>query len=656
MTFLMRTSNQSSPPPTAEQLERRYRLVAQAGGIDAWEWDINTGRMYLGPVLRQMLGYDDGELADHFDDWNELFHPADRARAAVRLRAHLKGKTPRFEFEHRVLPKKGDALWVRTQGEAERDNSGKPISMYGTCQNISQRVENEAAIRRERQRPFTLLDRLPALVGLMKKDRRFMFTNTLFTELFGAPAGRSCEEIFQGCSQNCGACPAMDTIVTNATSIWEMYFKKKNKHLQLFSYPFPDPGGDPMALIYGVDITHHKNAEAALKSSEERYRSITENMAQGIAVVEPCDPRQSHTDETESRECAMSITSANPIIGEWRPDLDLSAAPRVRDVFPPLCKSQEDVLSPLQQAFSLGKVVVAAFESAHPEDESVQTFRATLSPVFLTPDTVSSVIIVIEDVSAYRQVREQLQQAQKLEAMGALAGGIAHEINQPLNALKLYVSGLQMLLEQSGVMDMGTLATRLSWIMKETEKISEIITHMRTLVQQDNRPDIGVVDINATVHRALSLVTAQLTSHGIQVRLDLAAGRLEAKANSVQLEQVLINLVVNAMQALDTLDSTEQPDKTITIETTRKDNTVELLVADNGPGLSGDPEQIFTPFYTSKDPGKGMGLGLSIVHTFVTSWGGVIEAAPNLKVGARFMVKLQAVDGQASRPPDSAPA
>jgi PAS domain S-box-containing protein len=246
---------------------------------------------------------------------------------------------------------------------------------------------------------------------------------------------------------------------------------------------------------------------------------------------------------------------------------------------------------------------------------------------------------VVRDITEETKVREQIEQAQKLEALGALAGGIAHEINQPLNALRLYSSSLEMLLENEQQVDQATIMSRLKYILAETDKIKDIITHMRSLVRQEDSESDRTADLNESIRRAFSLIGTQIKSHGIRLSMSLASGLPFVSANPIQLEQVAVNLSINAMQALDELDG---ENKSIDVTTGMDNGYVKLTVSDNGPGLNGSKEDIFKPFFTTKHRScaSGMGLGLSIVDTFVRSWNGRILVHEKTEGGVEFSVLL----------------
>jgi two-component system C4-dicarboxylate transport sensor histidine kinase DctB len=159
---------------------------------------------------------------------------------------------------------------------------------------------------------------------------------------------------------------------------------------------------------------------------------------------------------------------------------------------------------------------------------------------------------------------------------------------------------------------------------------------MRTLINKGDDSQIGRTDLNDSINKALMLVSAKIKAHNITLNLDLSDKNPMVLANPIQLEQVIINLVTNSIDAHDT---TENPDKRISISTRLNRGKAGIVIEDNGPGFKGGEEQIFDPFYTTKG---SMGLGLSLVSTFVSTWGGKISAsASNEGRGARICIDLK---------------
>ncbi len=614
--------------------ERRYRLAVEAGMMGVWEWNTATDAMHLDPMLKTMLGYALDEIPDEAEAWLELVHPEDRPNLEMTLAKHREREGVAFESEHRKLRKDGGVAWILTRGTAWRERPDGPLLLSGADLDITQRKQAEQAVEQERSRLFSFLDRLPAFVCVMSQDYRIRFGNSYHKEIYGSlDLDKPCYFNHRGTSTPCSPCPVQEVFESRSLSIWERTIPETGKCFQIYAYPFQDIDGSPLVLELGIDITASKKAQEALRASEERNRSITENLDLGLAIIDP----------------GGRLYNANPRLRELFPQLDLDTGPNVQALFPgqndPPDNPPEDLLA---RTMSLGKTSEALWYVELPSGP--RRMQVTFSPMFEPNGSVGSAIFMVEDVTEKLEIQARLQRAQKLEALGTLAGGIAHEINQPLNALELYASGLEMLLEKDRMPERQTLLARLRWILRETGRIHDIITHMRALVRQESVPNASIeADLDASVSSALSLLQAQLLAHGIELRTELAGNLPPVQAVPVQLEQVVINLVVNAMQALDTVPPETMHGrnaKTILVRTGLKNDKAALWVLDNGPGLGGKENRVFDPFYTSKDAGKGMGLGLSLVHTFVSSWGGEVRAGSSDSGGACFTVFFTRAAGQ----------
>ena len=234
-----------------------------------------------------------------------------------------------------------------------------------------------------------------------------------------------------------------------------------------------------------------------------------------------------------------------------------------------------------------------------------------------------------------RDKQEQLIQAGKLATVGELTTGIAHELNNPLNNIGLFVENAIDRL-QFGVADRGTILDELRNAVEQVRKATQIISHLRTFgrVAPVSREPVR---INEVVARSVALVREQLRLRQIEVHLGLCREDPVVAANAIQLEQVFVNLLTNARDAL-----AEAPRKLIQVESAVAGGLVRLAFHDTGPGIPPDLERrIFDPFFTTKEVGAGTGLGLSITYGIVKEHGGSIALAKGESTeGATFVIEL----------------
>jgi len=244
-------------------------------------------------------------------------------------------------------------------------------------------------------------------------------------------------------------------------------------------------------------------------------------------------------------------------------------------------------------------------------------------------------------LDAERKQMETLHTAEKalrLASVGTLAAGIAHEINQPLNALKVTVDGMIYWRKRNYAIPEEEKAHNLQFISEQVNRIDGIIKQMRRLTRQEEKPDFSPVEINRVIRNSFSLIKQQLKLHNIEVSLELDDALSRIHGQETQMERAITNLIVNAMNVLD---ETCQKNKNIYIKTFSDKKSCIIVISDNGPGI---PEEhihrIFDPFFTTKFGGKGMGLGLSITHTIITEHGGTITAGNRKEGGAQIIISI----------------
>ena len=233
-----------------------------------------------------------------------------------------------------------------------------------------------------------------------------------------------------------------------------------------------------------------------------------------------------------------------------------------------------------------------------------------------------------------REKQEQLVQAAKLATLGELTTGIAHELNNPLNNIGLFIGNAIDFIEL-GTADSQHVLQELYSAMRQVRKATEIISHLRTFGRAASVKYESVA-INQVVQSAISLVQEQLRLRQIEVNLHFPAEDVLVTGSAIQLEQVFVNLLTNARDAM-----VDTKHKVITITCSVKANMAEIRFSDTGPGIpTGLEQRVFDPFFTTKDVGAGTGLGLSITYGIVKEHQGTITAENQPGAGAVFFLQL----------------
>ena len=281
-----------------------------------------------------------------------------------------------------------------------------------------------------------------------------------------------------------------------------------------------------------------------------------------------------------------------------------------------------------------------------PED-SHRVLRLTAAPLAGTER--GSVVVLIEDVTEQRLLEAQLIQSDKMASIGQLVSGVAHELNNPLTS----IAGLaELLLERPPHPELPREHLRV--IHDQAERAGRIVRNLLTFARK-GVAEKAAVDLREVVARTSLLITYELQLHGIELESDLSPDSVMVLGDRYELQQVLLNLVTNAVQAVTGLP--EGRHRQITLSTgLNEDGKASLRVRDNGPGVPvHQVPYLFTPFFTTKAPGEGTGLGLSLSYGLVKAHGGVLEYEAPPQGGAEFRVTLPLLETEIPESVDPVP-
>lgn len=235
-----------------------------------------------------------------------------------------------------------------------------------------------------------------------------------------------------------------------------------------------------------------------------------------------------------------------------------------------------------------------------------------------------------EAEDARARLQKQLHHSDRLATIGTLAAGVAHEINEPLGA----ILGFAQLAQKTPDMPEAAQAD-LAKVVQSCLRAREIVRKLLIFARQQPPRDLNV-DVNGVAEEALSFLRSRMASSGVELRTNLQRGRPLVAGDPIQLNQVVVNLVLNALQAMPSGGLLE-------VATALDGDHVLLRVMDTGSGMTDEVrERIFLPFFTTKEEGLGTGLGLSVVHGIVTAHGGSVRVASQLGLGTQFEVRLPA--------------
>lgn len=251
-------------------------------------------------------------------------------------------------------------------------------------------------------------------------------------------------------------------------------------------------------------------------------------------------------------------------------------------------------------------------------------------------------IVATTDITESMEKEAQLIQASKMTTIGTMASGIAHELSQPLNVIKIGSDFIQKIIKQSRKINIEELKIVSEEMSSYVDRASGIINHLREFSRISPSAQ-SRVDINIPIMDVFKVLGQQLRLHQIEVELELAENLPAIMADHNRLEQIFINLVTNSLDAIDAKVNKTGPDveKNITIKSFVDGNQVVVMVSDTGTGIPDSiRERIFEPFFTTKEVGKGTGLGMPISYGIVRDYGGTFDVRSKEGVGTTFELRF----------------
>lgn len=278
------------------------------------------------------------------------------------------------------------------------------------------------------------------------------------------------------------------------------------------------------------------------------------------------------------------------------------------------------------------RALLHILQDSHQSNQRLENSRKAM--IHIMGDLADTTAEIQRREQELREKQEQLVQAGKLATLGELTTGVAHELNNPLNNIGLFVGNAIDMLDMD-VGDKARVLHELDSAMQQVRKATEIISHLRTFGRAAPVSRAPVL-IKQIIERSLSLIQEQLRFRQIEVKLNLPGDDTVVIGNAIQLEQVFINLLANARDAL-----AAAPRKLITITCRIEPDAIVLSFADSGSGIpEGLEQRIFDPFFTTKDVGAGTGLGLSITYGIIKEHHGTITVENHPGEGATFWIRL----------------
>ena len=487
--------------------------------------------------------------------------------------------------------------------------------------------QKQEELNKQRDEYQELFEQVPCYITVQDVGLKLIRYNREFANAFDPYPGGYCYEIYKGRTESCPYCPVLGTFQDGESRLSEetgITRDGRNSTWICRTSPIRDADGNITAVMeMSLDVTERKTLEEEIRKSEKKYREIFNNIPNPIFVLDR---------ELRIIDCNDMVFGVygyrkedilrKPFTGLFEREENCDFAREIRNA---------DAMNQVRHITRDGRVIYVNIRVSPSEYLGQEAFLVTTS-----------------DITKRLLAEQQLIQASKMATLGEMATAIAHELNQPLSVMKTASSFIVKKIRKSEPIKEDTLKTLAEEIDSHVDRASRIINHLREFGRKSevNREK---VNINDAVERSLAIFMQQLKLREIEVEKDFQENLPPVLANNNRLEQVFINLLINARDAIE--DKCEKfghtIEKKIFLKTRLRKGRVRIEVADTGLGIPKPLlEKIFEPFFTTKRVGRGTGLGLSISYGIIQDYEGTINVETRENEGSDFIITLP-VSGEA---------
>jgi PAS domain S-box-containing protein len=563
----------------------------------------------------------------------ELIAPEDHEKALENIKRVLEGEkvTPK---EYCIVRKDGSRNLSELSASVVIGGDGKPTGFVAVARDITERKRIEEALKQSEQDYRTLFDTtIDGMAVIDAETMRVLLINQPIVQKYGSGL---LDDIFKG--------NLLDFVHPEDREralklIVEDLFEKDAREFVKIRLINSDGKvfwasctgarityqGRPAGLVSLRDITEQQEAENALRQSEQSYKVLLESTHDSILVVDA----ETFKVTFGNRRASMMF-GFDPVLQDGigvnlldfihPEDREIAIEGFVKDLYQAERRRRYDVRAKTQD----GREIWVSALGTRIE------FQGRIAVLLSLRDITKDKQMEEEK----RKLEEQIQLTGRLAAVGELAAGVAHELNNPITAIK----GYAQLLTKKKELD-EPLRKDLETIYRESQRAARITQNLLSFARR-HEPEKHLISINEAIEKTLELRAHPMKVNNIEVIVELDADLPKTLADFHQMQQVFVNIINNAEQAM-----TEAHGKgRLEVKTKKMRDMIQISFADDGPGIPEDNiKRIFDPFFTTKEVGKGTGLGLSICYGLVEAHGGRIYARSKLGQGATFVVEIPIV-------------
>ena len=537
-------------------------------------------------------------------------------------------------FELQIKTKEGKILDGLFSGEIIESQGEKFLLTVMT--DITERKQAEEELRHANSLLDSIVENIPNMIFLKEAGLlRFVQFNRAGEELLGISReeiiGMNDYDLFSGAQAD--SFTEKDRVVLRnreMVDIPEEPIQTKHQGIRILhtkKVPVMNAQGEPDYLLgISEDITERKMAEQAMIVSEEKYKTMLNASPDGILLI---NMKGIITEVSEIGVEIFGADTRDDLVGKniyrFIPSTEKST---LRDII------EKTISEGLAQNIGL---------NIQKKNRSVFASETSATLIQSPDGTPISFMIIIRDISHRKKMETKQIHADRMANLGEMASGIAHEINQPLNIISMVMDKILFESAKTETIDLEFLKTKSNRIFENITRIRNIIDHIRAFSRSHDDFVLTAFDINSSIENAASMIMEQFKHLGINLNLQLEKQIPQIFGNTYKFEQVIVNLLVNAKDAVidKQFKREDYQEMNVDIRSYQENQFIVVEVTDNGIGIGNDDiNKVMLPFYTTKDEGKGTGLGLSICYQIIKEMNGTVEIISDREAGTKIKLVL----------------
>ena len=574
----------------------------------------------------------------------ETVHPGDTALFDETLRRCL-ATGESFEMRYRLRRADGAYRWMASRAEPLRDEDGCIVQWYGLCHDIDDQMQIEEALRSSKQQLEQMLDALPVNILSFSPSGKMTYASKRYLEKVGSPQPNI--QHFDALARDVAHPDDFPAMFRNASDgfaagrAFVNRFRRREKDgvyrwIEARAQPLRDASGAILQwYIASIDIEDEMRAQEALRDRERALRQLVETLPAMLDCAAP------------DGEPIYRSQQLREFLGYALEDLDGAGKSRLDGTLD--ASVHPDDVAGVRDGYAHSLATGDPYARRHRLrrfDGEYRWVETRAAPMRDAEGVIAQWNVICLDVDGevraqgeLRLTREKMARASQAASLAELSASIAHEVNQPLAAIvatshacRRWLSATPPNLERAGI--------TLERIIRDANSASEVVSRIRALFSQMDRTR-SPADLAEVIAEVRRLMADELAVKNIRLETDFDAGLPAALIDRVQIQQVLVNLIRNAADALNTASADARLIKLRTIPD--QGDAIRVEVKDFGAGIA-DPERVFEPFFTTKE--NGMGMGLAICRSIIESHDGRLWAANNTPKGTTFAFTLPIEAGE----------